>query len=132
MNMLNAYKDLRSRQSTWMVAGFVPHMDPEIAKYPKQEGNAASVCNVEIMAQCLDCLFEGWNETYAEPLPMELADEDGSGSESVLEETQTIFSSACAGTSGDFFIQEEGVIWRLIRGTVVGCGSSTVTQHLAC
>ena len=26
------------------------------------------------MAQCSECLFEGWNETYADPLPMEFAD----------------------------------------------------------
>ena len=28
----------------------------------------------ETLAQCSDCLFEGWNETYADPLPMEFAD----------------------------------------------------------
>ena len=37
-------------------------------------GFLASVRNVELMAQCSDCLFEGWNETYADPLPMEFAD----------------------------------------------------------
>jgi hypothetical protein len=33
-----------------------------------------SVCNVELMSQRPECLFEGWNETYADPLPMEFAD----------------------------------------------------------
>jgi len=33
-----------------------------------------SVRNVELIAQCSECLFEGWNETYADPLPMEFAD----------------------------------------------------------
>ena len=33
-----------------------------------------SVCNVELMSQCPECLFEGWNETYADPLQMEFAD----------------------------------------------------------
>jgi len=73
-NMLNTHEDLRSRLTTWMVSGFVPHLDPEIAKYPKVGGNSISVRNVELMAQCSDCLFEGWNETYADPLPMEFAD----------------------------------------------------------
>ena len=59
---------------TWMVRGFLPHIDPEIAKYPNKGGNSISVRNVELMAQCSECLFEGWNETYADPLPMEFAD----------------------------------------------------------
>jgi hypothetical protein len=57
-----------------MVSGFLPHIDPEIAKYPNRGGNSISVRNVELMAQCSECLFEGWNETYADPLPMEFAD----------------------------------------------------------
>ena len=57
-----------------MVSGFLPHIDPEIAKYKKDGGNSISVRNVELMAQCSECLFEGWNETYADPLPMEFAD----------------------------------------------------------
>ena len=73
-NMLNTHEDLRSRPSTWMVSGFLPHIDPEIAKYPKDGGNSVSVRNVELMAQCSECLFLGWNETYADPLPMEFAD----------------------------------------------------------
>ena len=28
-NMLNTHEDLRSRPATWMVSGFVPHVDPE-------------------------------------------------------------------------------------------------------
>ena len=73
-NMLNTHEDLRSRPTTWMVSGFLPHIDPEIAKYPRNGGNSISVRNVELMAQCSECLFEGWNETYADPLPMEFAD----------------------------------------------------------
>ena len=73
-NMLNTHEDLRSRPSTWMVSGFLPHIDPEIAKYQDKGGNSISVRNVELMAQCSECLFEGWNETYADPLPMEFAD----------------------------------------------------------
>ena len=57
-----------------MVAGFLPHIDPAKAKYPKDGGNSIAVSNVELMAQCNECLFECWNETYAEPLPMEYAD----------------------------------------------------------
>ena len=57
-----------------MVSGFLPHVDPEIVKYSSTGGNSISVRNVELMAQCSECLFEGWNETYADPLPMEFAD----------------------------------------------------------
>ena len=57
-----------------MVSGFLPHVDPEIAKYSSTGGNSISVRNVELMAQCSECLFEGWNETYADLLPMEFAD----------------------------------------------------------
>ena len=49
-------------------------IDPGIAKYPKEGGNSISVRNVELMAQCSNCLFQGWNEAYADPLPMEFAD----------------------------------------------------------
>ena len=73
-NMLNTHEDLRSRPGTWMVAGFYPHIDKAIAKYPKEGGNSASVRNVELMAQCSKCLFQGWNETYTDPVPMEFAD----------------------------------------------------------
>ena len=52
--MLNTHEDLRSRPTTWMVSGFVPHVDPEIAKYPREGGNSVSVRNVELMAQCLE------------------------------------------------------------------------------
>ena len=57
-----------------MVAGFLPHIDPAIAKYPKEGGNSASVRNVELMAACSECLFQGWNDTYSDPVPMEFAD----------------------------------------------------------
>ena len=74
VNMLNTHEELRSRPTSWMVSGFLPHMDTEIAKYQDRGGNSACVRNVELMAQCSECLFEGWNETYANPLPMEFAD----------------------------------------------------------
>ena len=74
--MLNTHEDLHSRPSTWMVSGFLPHIDPGLAKYSMEGGNSrsASVRTVELMAQCLECLFEGWNETYADVLPIEFAD----------------------------------------------------------
>ena len=40
---------------------------------PLKSGNSISVRNVELMSQCSECLFQGWNETYADPLPMEFA-----------------------------------------------------------
>ena len=57
-----------------MVSRGLPDIDPEIAKYQKAGGNSASVRNVELMAQCSEYLFQGWNETYADPLPMEFAE----------------------------------------------------------
>jgi hypothetical protein len=33
-----------------------------------------SVHNVELMAQCLHYLFQGWNRSYADPMPMEFSD----------------------------------------------------------
>jgi hypothetical protein len=50
VNTLNTQLKLQSCQSTWMVARFVPHIDPEIANYPKHGGNSVSACNVELMA----------------------------------------------------------------------------------
>ena len=57
-----------------MVGGFLPHIDPEIAKCQKTGGSSANVLNVELTTQCSECLFQGWNETYADPLPMEFTD----------------------------------------------------------
>ena len=72
--MLNMHEDLRARPKTWMVAGFLPHIDPVKAKYQERGGNLIAVRNVELMAQCNECLFQRWNETYADQLPMEFAD----------------------------------------------------------
>ena len=36
--------------------------------------NSMSVHNVELMAQCSECLFQRWNQTYTDPLQMEFAD----------------------------------------------------------
>ena len=73
-NRFNTHEALRCRPTTWMVSGFLPHIDPAIAKYPNDRGNSMSVCKVELMSQYSECLFEGWNETYADQLPMEFAD----------------------------------------------------------
>ena len=72
--MLNTHEELRSRPTTWMVSGVLPHIDPEIAKYQKSGGNSASFYNVELTAQCSECLFQGWNEIYADLMPTEFAD----------------------------------------------------------
>jgi hypothetical protein len=64
-NMLagNTYETLCCSLSIWMVSGFLPHIYPAIAKYPKEGGNSISVCNIALVAQWSECLFEGWNET---------------------------------------------------------------------
>jgi hypothetical protein len=64
-NMLNTHETLCCRPTRWMVSGVLPHIDPEIAKYPKNRGNSISFHKVELMAQCSECLLEGWNKTYA-------------------------------------------------------------------
>jgi hypothetical protein len=51
-NMLNMHEKLCCCPTTWMVSGVLPHIDPEIAKYPKNGGNSISFRNVELMAQC--------------------------------------------------------------------------------
>jgi hypothetical protein len=72
VNTLNTHEDLQSRLFIWMVAIFAPQIDPDIAKYPKLGlgGNYVNVCIVELMAQCSSYLFQGWNETYLEQMPM--------------------------------------------------------------
>ena len=56
------------------MSGFRSHIDPEIAKYQKAGGNSASVFDVELIAPCSECLFQGWHEAYADPLPTEFTD----------------------------------------------------------
>ena len=41
--MINMHETLCCRPTTWMVSEFLPHIDPEIAKYPKNGGNSISV-----------------------------------------------------------------------------------------
>jgi hypothetical protein len=62
-NILNIHEILRCRPTMWMVSGFLPHIDPEIAQYPKNGGNSISILNVELMVHCSEGLFVGWNET---------------------------------------------------------------------
>jgi hypothetical protein len=41
------------------VLGVLPHIDPEIAKYTRGVGNLISDCNMKLMAQCEQSLFQG-------------------------------------------------------------------------
>jgi hypothetical protein len=66
-NMLNTHETLCCRPTRWMVSGFLPHIDPEIAKYPKNREHSISVGNVETVE-----LME--QPDYADLLPMEFAD----------------------------------------------------------
>ena len=50
-----------SRPSTWMVAAFYPVLGVE-SLWDERGGNSNSVRNVELMIECNDCLFEGWND----------------------------------------------------------------------
>jgi hypothetical protein len=40
VNMPNTHEDLRSRQSTWMVAGFVPHIDAALSISDQQKASS--------------------------------------------------------------------------------------------
>jgi hypothetical protein len=47
-----------------MVAAFLPVSGPD-SKWDERGGNSIAVRNTEIMMECNDCLFEGWNEQTA-------------------------------------------------------------------
>ena len=63
-NLINVHENIRSRPSTWMVAAFLPVSGPD-AKWDERGGNSMAVRNTELMMECNDCLFEGWNEQTA-------------------------------------------------------------------
>jgi hypothetical protein len=60
-NLFNVHADLRARPSTWFVACFIPTLGPE-SKWDERGGNSKAVRNTELMMECNDCLYEGWNE----------------------------------------------------------------------
>jgi hypothetical protein len=63
-NLLNVHEKIRSRPSTWMVAAFLPVSGPE-STWDERGGNSNAVRSTEIMMECNDCLFEGWNQQTA-------------------------------------------------------------------
>ena len=63
-SLINVHEKIRSRPSTWMVAAFLPVSGVE-STCDKQVGNSNAVRNTELMMECNDCLFEGWNEQTA-------------------------------------------------------------------
>ena len=64
-NLVNVHEKTRSRPSTWMVVAFLPVSGAE-SMWDHQGGNSSSVRNTELMMECNDCLFEGWNEQTAQ------------------------------------------------------------------
>ena len=58
------HEDVRGRPSTWFVACFLPSLGSD-SKWDEHGGNSKSVRNAELMMECNDCLFEGWNEQTA-------------------------------------------------------------------
>ncbi len=67
-NLINVHENIRSRPSTWMVAGFLPVSGPDSKcdeRGGNNPGNSMAVRNTEIMMECNDCLSEGWNEQTA-------------------------------------------------------------------
>ena len=63
-NLLNLHEDYRGRPSTWYVCCFLPSLGAE-SRWDDRGGNSKSVRNTELMMECNDCLFEGWNEKTA-------------------------------------------------------------------
>ena len=63
-NLLNLHEDYRGRPSTWYVCCFLPSLGAE-SRWDDRGGNSKSVRNTELMMECNDCLFEGWNEQTA-------------------------------------------------------------------
>ena len=63
-NLLNLHEDYRGRPSTWYVCCFLPSLGAE-SRWDDRGGNSKSVRNTEVMMECNDCLFEGWNEKTA-------------------------------------------------------------------
>ena len=59
--LLNVHEKTRSRPSTWMVAAFYPVSGAE-STWDARGGNSKAVRGVELMMECNDCLYEGWNE----------------------------------------------------------------------
>ena len=59
--LLNVYEKTRSRPSTWMVAAFYPVSGAE-STWDARGGNSKAVRGVELMMECNNCLYEGWNE----------------------------------------------------------------------
>ena len=62
-NLLNLHEDYRGRPSTWYV---LSSLGAE-SRWDDRGGNSKSVRNTELMMECNDCLFEGWNEQTATP-----------------------------------------------------------------
>ena len=63
-NLLNVYEDVCGRPSTWFVACFLLSLGAD-SKWDERGGNSKSVRSTELMMECNDCLFEGWNEQTA-------------------------------------------------------------------
>lgn len=63
-NLFNVHEDVRGRPSTWYICCFLPSLGAE-SRWDDRGGNSKSVRNTELMMECNDCLFEGWNEQTA-------------------------------------------------------------------
>jgi hypothetical protein len=59
--LLNVHEKKRSRPSTWMVAAFYPVSGAE-STWDDYGGNFKVVRSTELMMDCNNCLYEGWNE----------------------------------------------------------------------
>ena len=59
-NLFNVQEDVHGRPSTWFVACLLPNLGAD-SKWDERGGNSKSVRSTELMMECNDCLFEGWN-----------------------------------------------------------------------
>jgi hypothetical protein len=60
-NLFNVHKNVRARPSTWFVPCLLPSLGPK-SRWDECGGNSMSVRSTELIMQCSDFLFEGWNE----------------------------------------------------------------------
>ena len=64
-NLVNVHEKTCSRPSTWMVVAFLPVSGAE-SMWDVRGGTSKSVRSTELVMECNDCLFEGWNEQTAQ------------------------------------------------------------------
>ncbi len=64
VNLFDLNENMRSRPFAWMVVAFYPVSGAE-TKWDERGGNSKSVRSIELMMECNNCLYQGWNDQTA-------------------------------------------------------------------